>query len=137
MRWLLVSLFASLATLASSTLKDCGAGTSKFTLLDQGFSPDPPAVGDNTTLWFYYQVPDGVTINDGTAEYKITLNGIPFPASTDPLCTQVTCPLTPGIYNLSSSSIWEGGVSGKIVSRISWYDTDKTLLLCSDLTVRV
>ena len=111
MRWLLVSLFASLATLASSTLKDCGAGTSKFTLLDQGFSPDPPAVGDNTTLWFYYQIPDSVNINDGTAEYKITLNGIPFPASTDPLCTQVTCPLTTGIYNLSSSSIWEGGVT--------------------------
>ena len=137
MRWLLITLFASLATLASSTLKDCGAGTSKFPLLDQGFSPDPPAVGDNTTLWFYYQVPDGVNINDGTAEYKITLNGIPFPSTVDPLCTQVTCPLTPGIYNLSSSSIWEGGVSGKIVSRISWYDTDKTLLLCSELTVRV
>ncbi len=137
MRILLASLFASLATLASSTLKDCGAGVSKFTLLDQGFSPDPPAVGDNTTLWFYYQVPDGLDITDGTAEYKITLNGIPFPASTDPLCTQVTCPLTPGIYNLSSSSIWEGGVSGKVVSKISWFDTSKTLLLCSELTVRV
>jgi len=137
MRWLLVSLFASLATLASSTLKDCGAGISKFTLLDQGFSPDPPAVGDNTTLWFYYQVPDGVSIADGTAQYKITLNGIPFPASTDPLCTQVTCPLVSGTYNLSSSSIWEGGVTGKIASRISWYDTDNTLLLCSELTVRV
>lgn len=134
MRWLLLSLFASLA---SSTLKDCGAGTSQFTLLDQGFSPDPPAVNDNTTLWFYYQVPDGVSVSDGTAEYKISLNGIPFPATTDPLCTQVTCPLVPGLYNLSSSSIWEGGVSGKIVSRISWFDTDKTLLLCSELTVRV
>jgi hypothetical protein len=136
MRWLLASLF-TIVSLASSTLKDCGAGTSQFTLLDQGFSPDPPSVGDNTTLWFYYQVPEGVSVNDGTAEYKITFNGIPFPASTDPLCTQVTCPLYPGIYNLSSSSIWDGGLSGKIVSRISWYDTAKTLLLCSELTVRV
>lgn len=137
MRFLLVALFASLSSLASSTLKNCGEGTSLFTLVDQGFSPDPPAVNDNTTLWFYYQVPDGVSIDDGTADYKITLNGIPFPASTDPLCTQVACPLVPGLYNLSSSSIWQGGVSGKVVSRISWYDTKKTLLLCSELTVRV
>ncbi len=137
MRWILSTLFLSFATLASSTLKDCGAGVSKFTMLDQGFSPDPPAVGDNTTLWFYYQVPDGVDVTDGTAEYKLTLNGIPFSPTTDPLCTQVTCPLTTGIYNLSSSSIWEGGVSGKIISRISWYDTSKSLLLCSELTVRV
>ncbi len=137
MRFLLVALFASLSSLASSTLKNCGDGTSLFTLVDQGFSPDPPAVNDNTTLWFYYQVPDGVSIDDGTADYKITLNGIPFPASTDPLCTQVACPLVPGLYNLSSSSIWQGGVSGKVVSRISWYDTKKTLLLCSELTVRV
>jgi hypothetical protein len=137
MRWLLVSLLASLSTLASSTLKNCGDGTSTFSLIDQGFSPDPPAVGDNTTLWFYYQVPEGLNINDGTAEYKITLNGIPFTPTTDPLCTQVTCPLVGGTYNLTSSSIWEGGVSGKIVSRISWYDTQKTLLLCSELTVRV
>lgn len=137
MRFLLVALFASLSSLASSTLKNCGDGTSLFTLVDQGFSPDPPAVNDNTTLWFYYQVPDGLSIDDGTADYKITLNGIPFPASTDPLCTQVACPLVPGLYNLSSSSIWQGGVSGKVVSRISWYDTKKTLLLCSELTVRV
>ena len=137
MRFLLGALFASLSSLASSTLKNCGDGTSMFTLVDQGFSPDPPAVNDNTTLWFYYQVPEGVSINDGTADYKITLNGIPFPASTDPLCTQVACPLIPGLYNLSSSSIWQGGISGKVVSRISWYDTEKTLLLCSELTVRV
>lgn len=137
MRWLLASLFASLIPLASSTLKNCGDGTSRFLLLDQGFSPDPPAVNDNTTLWFYYQVPDGLSINDGTADYKITLNGIPFPTSTDPLCTQVTCPLISGLYNLSSSSIWQGGISGKVVSRISWYDMEKNLLLCSELTVRV
>lgn len=130
----LLSLFASVCT---ATLKDCGEGKSQFTLLKQGFSPDPPAVGDNTTLWFYYQVPDGSSVDDGTAEYKITLNGIPFPASTDPLCTQVVCPLLPGVYNLSSSSEWQGGISGKVVSRISWYSSDRSLLLCSELTVRV
>ena len=50
MRTLFLTLFATLATMATSTLKDCGSGVSKFTLLDQGFSPDPPTVGDNTTL---------------------------------------------------------------------------------------
>jgi hypothetical protein len=132
----LTTLFALLSSV-SATLKDCSNGASKFSLLEQGFSPDPPVVNQNATLWFYYQVPDGFTVDDGTATYSVTLNGIPFPATVDPLCTQISCPQTPGLYNLTSTSTWTGGVSGKIVSKIEWYDPSDTLLLCSELTLRV
>lgn len=136
MRWLAFAFFSALASV-SATLKDCGAGVSLFTLHDQGFSPEPPVPGENATLWFYYEVPENTNINDGSAEYSFSLNGIPFTPTVDPLCTQVACPLVTGIYNLSSTSTWPTGVSGKIVSKISWYDLADNLLLCSELTERV
>lgn len=138
MRWTSIALafLSSLATVSSS-LKDCGVGISVFTLHEQGFSPEPPVPGENATLWIYYEVPPGLTITDGAAEYSFKLNGIPFPPTVDPLCTQVECPLSPGLYNLSSTSVWPSGISGKIVSQIAWYDLGDSLLLCSELTERV
>ncbi len=136
MRFVLASLFAVLVSV-SATLKDCGSGFSLFPLHDQGFAPDPPTPGENATLWIYYEVPEGITVSDGSAEYSFTLNGIPFAPTVDPLCTQIPCPQTPGLYNLSSTSAWPTGVSGKIVTRLAWYDLADNLLLCSELTERV
>lgn len=136
MRWILSSLFASFVAV-SATLKDCGAGVSLFPLHDQGFSPEPPIPGENATLWIYYEVPEGITVSDGSAQYSFTLNGIPFTPTVDPLCTQIVCPQTPGLYNITSTSVWPSGVSGKITSKIEWYDVDDTLLLCSELTERM
>ena len=131
------AFFGLLVGLANATVSDCGAGKSVFTINSQGFGPDPPIVGENATLWIDYTVPDGVTVDAGTAKYSITLNGIPFPATNDDLCTQVVCPQVPGTTNLTSASIWDGGVSGKIVSKIEWFDTSNQLLLCSQLTLRI
>ncbi len=131
------AFFGLLVGLVNATVSDCGAGKSVFTINSQGFGPDPPIVGENATLWIDYTVPNGVTVDAGTAKYSITLNGIPFPATNDDLCTQIVCPQVPGTTNLTSSSVWDGGVSGKIVSKIEWFDTSNQLLLCSQTTIRV
>lgn len=133
-------LFFALAALgfASSTITDCGKGATKFLIDGLAYWPDPPVPGQNGTLSFLYTVPDGSDpITDGTAKYSLALNGIPFPATTDPLCDDVSCPIVPGTFNLTSTSEFPTGVSGKITTKIQWYDTSKTELLCVDLTVRI
>ncbi len=133
-------LFLALAALgcASSTITDCGKGATKFLIDGLAYWPDPPIPGQNGTLSFLYTVPDGMeSITDGSAKYSLALNGIPFPASTDPLCDDVPCPIVPGTFNLTSTSEFPTGVSGKITTKIQWYDTANTELLCVDLTVRI
>lgn len=135
-RIVLITL-AALAS-ASSTITDCGKTNAKFLIDGLAYWPDPPIPGQNGTLSFLYTVPDGTEpISDGTAKYSLTLNGIPFPASTDPLCDDVPCPVVPGTFNLTSTSEFPSGVSGKITTKIQWYDTSSTELLCVDLTVRI
>ena len=129
--------FASLIHTTVSTIADCGAGKSVFQIVDQSFSPEPPVANEKYDYWFYYQVPDGVSIDAGTAKYSLSLNGIPFTPSTEDLCTQTTCPKTPGFYNESSTDTWPSGVSGKVVTKLEWYDASGNLLLCSQTTERV
>ena len=131
----LFTLFA--AAVSQNSVKDCASGSSVFTFVSGSFLPDPVVPGQNSTLTLNAKIPDGVNISDGTATYGITLNGIPFPSETDPLCSQVTCPLLPGPYTNTSTSVFPTGVSGKIVSTIKWYDTNNNLLLCTAITTRV
>ena len=134
---ILAVLAASLFTSSTSTVTDCAEGKSLFQIHEQGFSPEPPIPNQDATLWIYYTIPENVNIDAGTCKYSFSLNGIPFAPTVDDLCTQVTCPLVSGTYNLSSTSTWPSGVSGKIVTKIEWYDSAKNLLLCSQTTERV
>lgn len=134
---LIAATIATLFTPSSSTLADCGAGKSIFTIDSQGFYPDPPVPGQSYDYWFYYTVPDGVTIDSGTVKYSLSLNGIPFTPSTDDLCTQTFCPKTPGSYNETSTDTWPTGISGKIVTKLEWYDPTGNLLLCSQVTEKM
>ena len=129
----LLLIFAS----ASATVTDCGVGKSIFTIQSQALVPDPPTPGQSYDYWFVYTVPDGVTVDAGTASYKLSLNGIPFNPTVDDLCTQTACPKTSGVYNESSSDTWPTGVSGKIVTTLEWNDGNGNLLLCSQITERM
>lgn len=122
---------------ASASVTDCGAGKSIFTIQSQALVPDPPTPGQSYDYWFAYTVPEGVTVDAGTASYKVSLNGIPFSPTVDDLCTQTTCPKTAGFYNESSSDTWPTGVSGKIVTTLEWKDGNGNLLLCSQITERM
>ncbi len=128
---------AALLTPTSSTVADCGAGKSLFQIVDQSFSPEPPVADQPYDYWFYYQVPEGVTVDAGTAKYSLSLNGIPFTPSTEDLCSQTTCPKTAGYHNESSTDTWPSGVSGKVVTKLEWFDANGNLLLCSQTTERV
>ena len=134
---LLVATALAFLSPVSSTVADCGKGKSKFEIQTQGFSPEPPIANQNATLWISYTIPPNININAGSCKYSVNLNGIPIPSTTDDLCTQVKCPLVSGDYNLSSSSVWPPGVSGKVITKIEWYDVDKNLLLCSQTTEKV
>lgn len=125
------------AVLSANTVKDCSSGTSLFKFTSGSLTPDPVIPGQDSSITINAQIPDGVNVTDGTAKYTFTLNGIPFPSETNPLCGQVACPLLPGPYTNTTTSVFPSGVSGKVTTRIQWYDTSNTLLLCTDITTRV
>ena len=119
-----------------NSIRDCGNGKGRATLLGFDSQPSNPVAGDNVTLWVAYDLP-APAITGGTAEYKYSLNGIPFPATINPLCEETSCPKEIGFNNESSSSIFPSGVSGKIVSSITWKDQNKDLVWCVETTWRV
>jgi hypothetical protein len=123
------------ALVALATIKSCGTG--RATLLGFDSQPAVPVPGDNVTLWVAYRL-SAPAVTTGTATYSFTLNGIPFPATVDPLCTQTTCPKEPDTdYNETSWSIFPTGLSGKIVSQVAWADQDANPLWCVETTWRV
>jgi hypothetical protein len=124
------------ALVAANTVRDCSSGTSVFKFLTATVTPDPVVKGQDFTISLSCQIPDGVTVTSGTAQYGFTFNGIPFSPTTEELCSQVTCPLVPGLYSNATTAPFPD-VSGKIVSTIKWFDDAKTLLYCLETTVKV
>lgn len=122
---------------AANTVKDCSSGTSLFKFVSASLTPDPVVPGQDSALSISMEIPDGTAITDGTSTYSISLNGIPFPGTTDPLCSQVTCPLVGGPYSNTTISQFPAGVSGKIVTKMIWRDDSNVQLYCLEVTVRV
>ena len=122
--------------MAANTLRDCSSGTSVFKYLTASLTPDPVVRGKDSTLSLSCQIPDGVVVSGGTAQYSFSFNGIPFSPTTEDLCSQVQCPLVSGLYSNSTTSPFPD-VSGKVVSTIKWFDNAKTLLYCLEMTVKV
>ena len=121
---------------ALGSMRDCSNGIGRAALLGFGSSPETPKAGDNVTLWVAYDLPQP-PITGGIATYKFSLNGIPFTPTIDDLCTQTACPKEVGFNNESSSSIFPSGISGKIVSSITWKDQNDDLVWCVETTWRV
>ena len=122
--------------LAVGTVRDCSYGVGRATMVEFSSSPETPRAGDNVSLWVAYDLPEP-PITGGIATYSYALNGIPFPASTYALCTQTKCPKEVGFNNETSWSIFPSGISGKIVSAISWTDQNDELVWCVETTWRV
>lgn len=121
---------------AAVTLRDCGnSATDQAAITGYGFSPSNPSPGDPTELWIAYDLKSNLT--GGTATYSFTLNGLPFSPTVDDLCTQTTCPKEIGTYNETSHSTFPSGVSGKIVSKIQWANTDKQPVWCLESTFKI
>jgi hypothetical protein len=112
---------------ALGSIRDCSNGLGRAVMLGFSSSPENPKAGDNVSLWVAYDLPEPA-ITGGIAKYSYALNGIPFPASEYDLCTQTVCPKEVGFNNETSSSIFPSGISGKIVSAISWTDQNDELV---------
>jgi hypothetical protein len=118
------------------SIRDCGNGKGRASLLGFDSQPPNPVAGDNISLWVAYDLP-APPITGGTATYAFTLNGIPFSPTVDDLCTQTLCPKETGFNNETSSSIFPSGISGKIVSSVTWADQNDDLVWCVETTWRV
>jgi hypothetical protein len=137
-----IVMFSALASLlaigsAYSAVKDCGAGLGLFRVDAVSLIPATPVSGQNVTLHLEYTVPDTVLITDGLATYSFTYNFIPFAPTTEPLCANVPCPLAGGHYSNDTVSMWPSGISGTVVSRMSWTDPLNALLLCIEISGKV
>lgn len=138
---LISKLFLGIAALKNSsqaelgaTVANCGEGAAVFTLNSASLDPVNPNPGDKVGLTISYTVPAGVTVADGTAEYDITWNYIPFSPSVEPLCQDIPCPLEAGTYTNTSYSDWPTGVSGLLDSKMKWLDSNSKLLLCVEIS---
>lgn len=131
------ALFALSTVPFFAAVRDCAPGNSVFEVNSVSLEPPTPVSGQNLTLFLDYTVPDGVLITDGTAEYDITYNYIPFTPSTEPLCQNIPCPLGPGRYQNSSTSVWPQDLSGLLVTELKWYDPAQNLLLCVEISGQV
>lgn len=135
-----MNLLFALATLVGTAfagIMDCGTAP-LFTITKLSQSPDTYVKpGDNTTLTLLYNVPSaGVQVTGGKATTSLSLNGIPFSPSSEDLCTKLPCPITPGEHDGSSWTTFPSGVSGKIVSKVVWTNTEGKELLCIQSTFK-
>jgi hypothetical protein len=135
---LFTALAATIAILnASNTVTDCSKGTSVFKFTGGSLLPDPVVPGQDSSITLNAEIPAGTNINAGTAKYSFSFNGIPFSPTTEDLCSDVACPLLPGPYTNTTTSVFPSGVSGKVVTRIEWFDTADNRLLCVDVTAKI
>lgn len=121
--------FLMALALYSGTIKDCSPDGSLATIEAMGLNPVSPQPGDNTTTWVMYDLP--TTVTGGTVKYSYWLNFIPFTPDVIDLCSQEICPLESGVYNVSGSVSFPD-VSGRLETRIEWFDQDETPMWCVD-----
>ncbi len=126
---MLTALIAVLSTLFVSTSSQpvaTNCDTASLFHVDQinVIYEAPPA---NSTLVVSYTVPK--QIDDGTATYKCTLNGIPIINEQTPLCQETKCPIEAAFHN-DSSPFQTGLATGTLSCTIKWLATDSSMLRC-------
>jgi len=74
------------------------------------------------------------SVTGGTSTYAVTLNGYPYRTSND-LCAELhnsttSCPLIMGYLKSESTGTIPSGVTGRVVVKNEWFDSDKLRILC-------
>ena len=134
MKTLLYTLF-SLFSLSHASITDCGAGQSIFQITDLAIHPDPPVIGKTVDFILKFNNPT-TEIFDGSVTTHVSINGIPYPSSSKPLCETTSCPIKYGENDRSTSTEWPE-LSGKIDTKIEWKDPQGNLLLCIHSAVKI
>ena len=133
----LAAAFAMINASATNSVTDCSKGTSVFKFTSCSLLPDPVVPGKDSSITLNLEIPPGTNIDAGTAKYSFSFNGIPFAPTTEDLCSDVACPLLPGPYTNTTTSVFPSGVSGKVSTKIEWFDINGNRLLCADVTARL
>ena len=81
----------------------------------------------NSTLTVAYTVPE--LIEDGSAKFTCTLNGIPVLNQQTPLCQDTTCPIVAGFHN-DSNPFETALTSGTLSCTTKWLTLDGSVLRC-------
>ena len=126
---MLTALIAVLSTLFISTSSQpvaTNCDTASLFHVDQ-INVVYEAPTTNSTLVVSYTVPK--QIDDGTATYKCTLNGIPIINEQTPLCQETKCPIEAAFHN-DSSPFQTGLATGTLSCTIKWLDIDSSTLRC-------
>ena len=119
---------------AMAGVKDCGVDP-LFKITELAQDPvDRISGGQNLSLTLKYSAPDEIPA--GTVTKSITLNFIPFSPTKEDLCVNAPCPITIGEHDGSSWSLFPSGVSGTLVSKVVWADTQGRELLCVQSTLK-
>jgi len=118
------------------SISDCAKGTSLFKINNLQFFPDPSTRNENTTVILDYTVPDGTIVSAGTATYEPTFNYIKYPSTVDDLCVKMGCPILPGSYSPSSSTVMPN-IAGTLSIKTTWRDDLNNILLCYTITTKL
>jgi hypothetical protein len=128
--WKLLTYFG----LVLGSIQDCGKN-SQFQLTSLDFVPAAPKAGESIFMTVQFNNP-GTEVSDGSVTTSVTYNFLPLTPTVEPLCVNTQCPLVNGFNDRSTNSTWPSGVSGTIVSTITWNDNSGSELLCIKLTVK-
>jgi hypothetical protein len=112
------------------SVKDCGAGKGAFKVHELYVNPVTVNPGEPFTLHMKYEVPQGLLVKGGTANYAVNYNFIPLSPTVEPLCSNIPCPLGTGIYTNDTVTTWPTGLSGSVTTTITWLDESSKLLAC-------
>jgi len=119
---------------AQTKVTDCGEGKSLFTIQALFLRPTQPVAGEKVSLHLDYSVPAGVTVSAGEARYAVTYNFLPLSPIIEPLCKNIPCPLSTGSYSNITYMQWPSGLSGNLLTKITWVDVNARQLLCIYIT---
>jgi hypothetical protein len=128
-----IGAFFAAAVATAVTVRDCAPDRSLFAITDLRLEPSTPSAGQTVALTLSYDVPQGVTITDGTSIYRMTFNFIPLTPTTHPLCQDVACPITGGSHTNTTQTQWPQGVTGNFKSQMEWRGAQDELLLCVEM----
>ena len=123
---------------SSFTYRSCGTSTD----IAQNLKLDVLPVLPQTDYTLFLSTDLSKEVTGGTSKYSISFNGIPFSPTTNDLCEEIaksntTCPLYIGNYVSESKGTVPSGVSGKVIIKNEWFNTESERILCMEYTIKV
>jgi len=125
----------AVVSLLNGSIKDCSAPDSVAKIISMGINPVNPIPGENSTIWVNYDLSKDVTV--GSIKYSFWMNFIPFEPTITELCEQESCPLEAGVYNVTGTTVFPTSLSGRLESKIEWFDENESPIWCVDTIYNV